>query len=216
MSHETPEQEATRAAREGNDDASSQTSDLSEARRTREQLLDAALELFAERGFEATTTKLIAERAGVPNGLIYYYFGTKEKLLESLFAERTFLPDLQARITSACADQQADPHVTLTQICTEFHTALQRNEPFVRLLSHEADLRSVPRNLLRQLTDHVIALLETLLEEAQQSGQLRQLDSEMVAHALFSSLLVSARFRVFSESDRFIERLVAALLGGTG
>ena len=71
MSHETPEQEATRAAREGNDDASSQTSDLSEARRTREQLLNAALELFAERGFEATTTKLIAERAGVPNGLIY-------------------------------------------------------------------------------------------------------------------------------------------------
>ncbi len=193
MSHETPEQEATRAAREGNDDASSQTSDLSEARRTREQLLDAALELFAER-----------------------YFGTKEKLLESLFAERTFLPDLQARITSACADQQADPHVTLTQICTEFHTALQRNEPFVRLLSHEADLRSVPRNLLRQLTDHVIALLETFLEEAQQSGQLRQLDSEMVAHALFSSLLVSARFRIFSEPDRFIERLVAALLDGTG
>ena len=74
----------------------------------------------------------------------------------------------------------------------------------------------MPRNLLRQLTDHVIALLETFLEEAQQSGQLRQLDSEMVAHALFSSLLVSARFRVFSESDRFIERLVAALLGGTG
>ena len=74
----------------------------------------------------------------------------------------------------------------------------------------------MPRNLLRQLTDHVIALLETFLEEAQQSGQLRQLDSEMVAHALFSSLLVSARFRIFSEPDRFIERLVAALLDGTG
>src|SRR6266516_5695827 len=214
MSHETLEQEATRAAREGNDDASSQTSDLSEARRTREQLLDAALELFAERGFEATTTKLIAERAGVPNGLIYYYFGTKEKLLETLFAERTFLPDLQARITSAGLDQQADPHVTLTQICTEFHAALQRNQPFVRLLSHEEDLRSVARQQVRQLADHVITLLEVFLEEAQQQGKLRRLDSEMVAHALFSSILIGARFRAFSEPPRSIERLVAALVGG--
>jgi AcrR family transcriptional regulator len=215
MSHETSESEATIPALESNADAHRQAHDLPEARRTREQLLDAALELFAERGFKATTTKLIAERAGVPNGLIYYYFGTKEKLLESLFAERTFLPDLQARITSACADQWTDPRVTLTQICTEFHTALQRHEPFVRLLSHEADLRSVPHNLLRQLTDQVIALLEAFLEEAQQRGRLRRLDSEMVAHALFSSILVSARFRAFSEPRRAVERLVAALLGST-
>ena len=215
MSHDMSESEATRAAGESNGDAHRRVHDLPEARRTREQLLDAALELFAEHGFEATTTKLIAQRAGVPNGLIYYYFGTKEKLLESLFAERTFLPDLQARITSAGADQRADPRVTLTQICTEFHTALQRHEPFVRLLSHEADLRSMPHNLLRQLTDQVIALLEAFLEEAQQRGRLRRLDSEIVAHALFSSLLVGARFRAFSEPDRSIERLIAALLGGT-
>ncbi len=215
MSRETPEQEATMPAVEGSDDAYSRTRDLPETRRTREQLLDAALELFAERGFEATTTKLIAERAGVPNGLIYYYFGTKEKLLESLFAERTFLPDLQARITSACADQQADPHVTLTQICTEFHAALQRNEPFVRLLSHEADLRSVARHQVRQLADHVITLLEVFLEDAQQQGKLRRLDSEIVAHALFASILVGARFRAFSEPHRAIEQLVTALLGST-
>jgi AcrR family transcriptional regulator len=209
LSHETPEQEATMPA--VGSDAHSQTRDLPEARRTREHLLDTALELFAERGFEATTTKLIAERAGVPNGLIYYYFGTKEKLLESLFAERTFLPELQARITSACLDQQADPRVTLTQICTEFHTALQRNESFVRLLSHEADLRSVARQQVRQLADQVITLLEAFLEKAQQQGKLRQLDSAIVAHALFSSILVSARFRPFSEPHHSIERLIAAL-----
>jgi AcrR family transcriptional regulator len=201
------------SALEGSNHPTSQTHDLPEARRAREHLLDAALDLFAERGFEASTTKLIAERAGVPNGLIYYYFGTKEKLLEVLFTERTFLPDLQARITSACADQQADPRAVLIQICTEFHAALQHNEPFVRLLSHEADLRSVPRDLLRQLTERVITLLKIFLEEAQQRGQLRRLDSEMVAHALFASILVGARFRAFSESDRAIKRLVQTLLG---
>jgi TetR/AcrR family transcriptional regulator, fatty acid metabolism regulator protein len=209
MSHEKPEQEATMPAAES--DARSHTRDLPEARRTREHLLDAALELFAERGFEATTTKLIAERAGVPNGLIYYYFGTKEKLLESLFAERTFLPDLRTRIASACLDQHTDPRVTLTQICTEFHTALQRNESFVRLLSHEANLRSVAHQQVRQLAEQVITLLEAFLEQAQQQGKLRQLDSTTVAHALFSSILVSVRFRPFAEPHRSIEQLIAAL-----
>jgi AcrR family transcriptional regulator len=215
MSRKESEQEATMVAREESDAAFSQTGDLPETRRTREHLLDAALELFAERGFEATTTKLVASRAGVPNGLIYYYFGTKEKLLESLFAERTFLPDLQARVTSACADRHADPRLTLVEICIEFYAALQRNEPFVRILSHEAGLRPVARNLVHQLVNHVLTLLQAFLEDAQQQGKLRQLDSEMVAHALFSSILVGARSRSFSEPRTSIERLVVILLGST-
>jgi hypothetical protein len=53
------------------------------------------------------------------------------------------------------------------------------------------------------------------LEEAQQRDRLRRLDSEMMAHALFASILVGARFRAFTESDQAIERLVDTLLGTT-
>ena len=40
----------------------------------RQQILEAALSVFAERGFEAATNKEITERAGVNQGLIYFYF----------------------------------------------------------------------------------------------------------------------------------------------
>ena len=43
-------------------------------------LLDAALGLFAERGFEGASTRAIAERAGVPQGLVRHHFGSKEAL----------------------------------------------------------------------------------------------------------------------------------------
>lgn len=43
----------------------------------RQQILDAALEIFAEQGFEAATNKAIAERAEVNQGLIYFYFASK-------------------------------------------------------------------------------------------------------------------------------------------
>ena len=215
MSRDPSEQEATMLEANAGGDAHSPATSLPETRQTRERLLDAALELFAERGFEATTTKLIAGRAGVPNGLIYYYFGTKEQLLERLFAERTFLPDLQERIASARTNRDADPRLTLIEICIEFHAALQRNEPFVRIISHEAGLRPVASNLVRQLADQVLTLLEAFLEDARAAGKLRPLDSEMVAHALFSSILVGARFREFSEPRTCIERLVEVLLGST-
>lgn len=53
----------------------------------REAILDAALDLFAERGFHGTSVALIAERAGVGAGTIYRYFKDKEVLVNALYQE---------------------------------------------------------------------------------------------------------------------------------
>jgi AcrR family transcriptional regulator len=50
----------------------------------REQILDAAAALFAERGFPATTTRLIAERVGIRQASLYYHFAGKDELLIEL------------------------------------------------------------------------------------------------------------------------------------
>lgn len=47
---------------------------------TRQKLLDAALEAFSENGFKGTSTRDIAERAGVHHPLITYHFKNKEEL----------------------------------------------------------------------------------------------------------------------------------------
>src|SRR5439155_25422924 len=48
---------------------------------TKEGIMDAALAVFHERGYEGTTIPAIAERAGVAQGTLYNYFPSKEKLL---------------------------------------------------------------------------------------------------------------------------------------
>ena len=52
---------------------------------TREQILDSAFELFAQNGFENTSIRQIAEKAGISKGLIYHYFSSKKELLEAIF-----------------------------------------------------------------------------------------------------------------------------------
>jgi AcrR family transcriptional regulator len=54
----------------------------------RDRILDAAENLFANHGFDATPTARIAAEAGVPKGLLFYYFPKKIEILLTLFAER--------------------------------------------------------------------------------------------------------------------------------
>lgn len=62
---------------------------------TRAQILDTALRLFRERGYEETTMRAVAEEAGVSLGNAYYYFKSKEHLIQA-FYERTHHEHLAA------------------------------------------------------------------------------------------------------------------------
>jgi AcrR family transcriptional regulator len=69
---------------------------------TRQLIVDTAVRLFAERGYEQTTMRLVAGEAGVSLGNAYYYFGSKEHLVQA-FYER-----IQAEIGAAALPAIAD------------------------------------------------------------------------------------------------------------
>ena len=64
----------------------------------RRQLLDAAVRVFARKGFHASRVGDIAEEAGVAHGLLYHYFKSKDEVLQAVFQENWSL--LVARIES--------------------------------------------------------------------------------------------------------------------
>jgi AcrR family transcriptional regulator len=64
---------------------SPRTAKTTKGEQTRARILDAALELFKEQGYEETTMREVAERAGVALGNAYYYFNGKESLLEAYY-----------------------------------------------------------------------------------------------------------------------------------
>ena len=57
--------------------------------RTKEQILDAALELFRKHGLDGTTTRQISKRAGIAEGTLFNYFKTKEDLALYFFQKET-------------------------------------------------------------------------------------------------------------------------------
>ena len=68
-----------------NDHVAMDASADTKAARTRSAIIDAALRLFRERGYDATTMRAIAAEAGVSVGNAYYYFDSKEQLIQGFY-----------------------------------------------------------------------------------------------------------------------------------
>ena len=88
---------------------------------TRDAILDAARDLFAERGYEGASVRAIASRAGVDAALIRHFFGDKEALFATTMADRTVIP---ARMAAAIAG----PPETLGLRITETYLQLWEDE----------------------------------------------------------------------------------------
>lgn len=93
---------------------------------TKARILQAALELFASRGYLATTVDAIATAAGVSTGLLYYHFDNKSALLQAIFAQS--LSDVQA--TFAAADAQPDPAQRLPALVRAAGVIVPRHRDF--------------------------------------------------------------------------------------
>ncbi|MFC0712994.1 TetR/AcrR family transcriptional regulator [Cellulomonas biazotea] len=64
---------------------------------TRDAILDAALALFAERGYDGASIRAIASAAGVDPALIRHFFGDKDTLFATVVADRTAIPGIVGR-----------------------------------------------------------------------------------------------------------------------
>lgn len=113
---------------------------------TRAAILDAAMALFAERGFDATPVKMIATTAGVATGLIFHYFGAKEGLLEALIDERTALPLLSSTIAEiAASEPRPDAHEVLRRAGLSAYGMARHAAPMLRIMVREVLQREAVR-----------------------------------------------------------------------
>ncbi|HOX19789.1 MAG TPA: TetR/AcrR family transcriptional regulator [Gemmatimonadales bacterium] len=104
---------------------------------TRQKLLRAALELFTGEGFLASTTPLIAERAGVAEGTIYRHFTSKEHLLNEVF--RGTQRWATGVVKEVDADRTLKAPDRLARIARRFVETAERDPAGARMLLRQRD-----------------------------------------------------------------------------
>lgn len=137
--------------------------DSSPAGETRERILDAAEELFAHHGYDATPTAKVAAAAGVPKGLLFYHFARKIDLLTALFTER--MPEAVPHGVEevVVAGDVAGSLLALADRLAESH----RRSRLVRtVLWREADTHPEVARCMHAFHDQVVEFAARVIERA--------------------------------------------------
>jgi AcrR family transcriptional regulator len=155
----------------------------------RERIIDAALDLFAAKGFDRTTTKEIARAAGVAEGLIFHHFDTKESLLTALFeTRRSYFGDLRT-LSSDPPDVPAEQ--VLTRMATEALVRLRRERRIAVVLFGAAQTNAGVRARLEAVIREGTGHLARYLAARRDRGELRRdLDVDTAAFAFLSPLFL--------------------------
>jgi len=157
-----------------------------QANRRRAELLDVALRLFAERGFEATTIADISEAAGTAHGLVYHYFRSKDELLLAVLERNSFLPALR-QLLAVVPDQPAIE--VLPRIATGFSAMIAERADFMSLVLRESQTNPSVATAMGQLIGEGLDLLTSYLVGRIEAGELRPHDPSVTARALFQAIV---------------------------
>lgn len=160
------------------------------------EIVDAAADIFIERGYAATRLDDVAKRAGVAKGTLYLYFATKEDLFKAV-VEQLLTPNLlaieEANKAESRSFSQAMP--TLLQLIAE-RLAQGRTGSILRMVL--ADGRTFP-DLARIWHDQVIVrvldAVAGMVEASQARGEVATGDARLYAFSLVGPLVASLLFR---------------------
>jgi AcrR family transcriptional regulator len=159
----------------------------------RERILTAAAELFAQSGFDATPTSKIAELAGVPKGLVHYYFRFKPDLLTAL-VER--LPD--ERVDPRRVVVPGDIAESLRRLIVALDARLDSSPLLSHLLWREADTHEAVRGALQARYRRVADQIKAVITAA---ARVRPRQSDVDSAAGLLAQAVSYRHSVARHSD---------------
>jgi AcrR family transcriptional regulator len=152
------------------------------------QIMERALEVFSEKGFDSASVRDIAQRAEVNVAMISYYFGSKEKLLEAIFMNHT--KTMRGKIESILHSKVHDPLEKVDLLIDTYVSVIIENRDFHQLMMREqvllkgGPLYAYIRDMKRQNRN----LIEVAVKAGQKAGVFQKnIDVGMLAITLFGT-----------------------------
>jgi|SRR5690348_3872898 len=151
----------------------------------RDDLLSAAVRVFARKGYHTCRVSDIADEAGVSHGLVYHYFASKDEVLETIFREN-WGPIGEAILQIGGTDDSAAEQ--LRKVASLVLHAWRRDPETVRVLVREISRSPVLQERIGEFQTAFDAL-EAMIERGQERGELdAALDPRFATYAMWGML----------------------------
>ncbi|KLT68305.1 MULTISPECIES: TetR/AcrR family transcriptional regulator [Flavobacterium] len=137
------------------------------------QILEVSEKLFSERGFEGTSIRDISKAAKINIAMVSYYFGSKDRLLESLIIYKT--SDLKLKIENLL-HENLEPIDKVNKLIEIYIHRINCNKGIFRVLHFEFASRKKEENLqaFTELKKGNLKLVESIIQEGQAKGVFRK------------------------------------------
>jgi AcrR family transcriptional regulator len=162
----------------------------------RQQILEAALKVFAEKGFKGATNEAITKEAGVSPGLIYWYFKNKEDLLFALLEERVG----PAGVPIPLEHLTAFPPDHVLPMLAHYGLSRLDNQDTInvfKIFAGEAVRSEHIRTLANNNINRLLKVLSDYLAAQMEQGRLRRDDPMLCAQTFIVSLFAAIMRRQF-------------------
>ncbi len=160
------------------------------------EICDAALEVFAEKGFAAAKLDEIARRAGVSKGTLYLYFHDKEDLFRAV-VRSAVAPNIEA-ITAVIAQAEA-PFADLVRMFfvgfAEREARLPVGAVAKMVIGESRNFPELARVWHDEVASKAIGALAKFVERAQQRGEVRAGNPRLYAFSLMGPMVLGALWR---------------------
>lgn len=184
------------------------------------QIMEKALEVFAEKGFDSASVRDIAQRADVNVAMISYYFGSKEKLLEAIFLSHTGL--MTQKIEAIIQSKTYEPLEKVDLLIDAYISVIIENRTFHRLMMREQVLvKDGPLyTYIRDMKRRNKALIEIAVKAGQKAGIFQKhIDVSMLSVTLIGSVnhffsnykFVCEEIKIKTTDDEFDIRAIEKL-----
>lgn len=168
----------------------------------RQQIVDAADTLFYHQGYTATSFADIAEKAGVPKGNFYFYFHTKEELLDAVVRNR--LKRMAAQL-DALSQEFPDPRQRLHRIAEapfyDHHEVAQYGCPMGTLSAELCKLTAAKQNPMAAM----YSLLLITIRHGMEGMGVKHEDAEHQARHLLARLQGAANLAHTFKDERWLQ-----------
>jgi AcrR family transcriptional regulator len=157
--------------------------DSSKYQHQRLAAIRSAAAVFAEKGFHGSSTKDIAERMGIKQGSLYYYFKSKEEALGEVCIFG--IGDYVDRMKVIAAGDQPFESKLMATVTSHLSSYREKNEALKVYNDERLYLPEAKRTTLKSLGSSYRQLLEQIFEEGVESGVLREsIDCHFAAQAV--------------------------------
>jgi AcrR family transcriptional regulator len=154
----------------------------------KDQIIDKAIKLFGEKGFDNTTVRELCQEAGINIAMINYYFGSKEKLFEAMVERKAVY--MKGKLEELVNNHDLEPIEKIRHVVEEYVNRIFSHPAYHRILYREMmlDMRPDMQKAIRSIFAVNTQMFRKIIEDGIKKKVFRKVDPELTMASMIGTI----------------------------